>query len=78
MTVGTVTLSGADAANYTVGPANNPTANITALALVGSVTVSDKVFDGNTSATIATRSLATVLGPMMLPSLVAPPRLSMR
>jgi hypothetical protein len=61
VTVGTVSLSGADAGNYTASVAANTTANITAKAIVGTITVLDKVFDGNTSATIGTRTLAGVV-----------------
>lgn len=56
------TITGADAGNYSISVAGAPTttANITAkpLTITGSFTASDKNYDGNTSATIATNSLA--------------------
>jgi hypothetical protein len=63
----TVTLSGAaltgtDASNYTLISVSTTTADITAVALTPTVTVSNKVYDGNTSATIATRSLSGIIG----------------
>ncbi len=60
VTIGTVTLDGADAANYIIGSAPNTTANITAKSISGSITAANKVFDGNTSATILTRTLTGV------------------
>jgi trimeric autotransporter adhesin len=57
-----LTLNGADAGNYTVNASATTTANITPKALVGSVTASNKVYDGNTTASIATRSLSGVVG----------------
>jgi hypothetical protein len=61
VTVGTVTLAGTDASNYTAGAAANTTADITPKTLVGTITVLNKVFDGNTSATIGTRSLSGIV-----------------
>jgi hypothetical protein len=62
VTVSTVTLSGADAGNYTASSAASTTANVTPKLLVGTITVLNKVFDGTTSATIGTRSLSGVIG----------------
>ncbi|HEY6599591.1 MAG TPA: YDG domain-containing protein, partial [Pseudomonadales bacterium] len=45
-------LAGADAANYTVNSVATTTANVTTLAITGSVTVAPKVYDGTTVATI--------------------------
>jgi hypothetical protein len=56
------TLTGADAGNYTLSSVGTTTADITALAITGSITASNKTYDGNTSATIASRTLAGVLG----------------
>ncbi len=53
------TLTGADAGNYTI--ASNLTANITPLAITGSIKAADKVYDGNATASITERSLAGVL-----------------
>ncbi|HEU5034586.1 MAG TPA: YDG domain-containing protein, partial [Mycobacteriales bacterium] len=50
-------LSGTDASNYTLGSVNTTTANITARGLVGSFTVANKTYDGNTSATVVSRSV---------------------
>ena len=55
-------LSGADAGNYTVNTSATATADITALALTGSITAASKVYDGNNSAAILTRTLAGVIG----------------
>jgi YDG domain/Dockerin type I domain len=55
-------LSGTDAANYSIVQPSGLSANITPFALTGSITAANKVFDGNTSATILTRTLATVFG----------------
>ncbi len=56
-------LSGADAGNYVLSPASaTTTANITPLQITGSFTAQNKVYDGTTAATIATRSLSGVLG----------------
>src|SRR6185369_4365508 len=59
----TVTLTGAsltggDAGNYALDSVATATANITALYITGSFTAQDKIYDGTTSATVATRSLS--------------------
>src|SRR5262249_27774569 len=48
--------------NYIANTTASTTANITAASLTPQVTANDKVYDGNTAATIATRSLNGVLG----------------
>ncbi|KAA3436099.1 YDG domain-containing protein [Rufibacter hautae] len=53
------TLTGADAGNYTI--TSNLTANITPLAITGSIKAADKVYDGNATASITERNLAGVL-----------------
>src|SRR4029079_10283913 len=58
----TVTLSGAgligtDAGNYSLTAVGTTTASISALAITGNFTASDKTYDGNTSATVLTRTL---------------------
>ena len=55
-------LAGADAGNYTVNSTATTTADITPLAIAGSVTAASKVYDATTGATIANRSLTGVLG----------------
>jgi len=57
-----LSLTGADAGNYTVNTTTTTTANITALGITGSVTAGNKVYDGNTTATILTRTLAGAVG----------------
>ena len=56
-------LSGADMGNYSLVSGNaNTTADVTAVSLAGSATANNKVYDGNNSATILTRSLSGVIG----------------
>jgi hypothetical protein len=56
-------LGGADMANYSLASGDaNTTADITAASLTASATANNKVYDGNNSATIATRSLSGVIG----------------
>ncbi len=62
VSVSGITLAGADAGNYTVASTTTTTADITSLGITGSITASDKVFDGATTATILTRTLTGVLG----------------
>ncbi len=57
-----LSLVGADAGNYSISLTATTTASITPLAITGSVTASDKVYDGTTAATIASESLSGVLG----------------
>src|SRR5205085_142369 len=53
------TLAGADAGNYSLSSVDTAKADITARQVAGSFTASDKVYDGTTAATIATRGLGT-------------------
>src|SRR5512139_2067367 len=55
-------LSGLDAGNYTVNTTAATTADITPAALTGSITANNKVYDGNATATLASRSLSGVIG----------------
>src|SRR5207247_748899 len=58
-----VTISGADAGNYTLsGGSSTTTADITAKALTASVTASNKTYDATTAATISGCSLTGVIG----------------
>jgi len=50
-------LSGADAGNYILDSVATTTANITALHITGTFTAQNKIYDGNASATVLTRSL---------------------
>ncbi len=62
MTLTGATLTGAAAGNYSLTSVNTTTANITALGIVtGNFTVANKVYDGNTSATVLSRTLTGVL-----------------
>ncbi|RQO76417.1 hypothetical protein DBR40_10935, partial [Pedobacter sp. KBW01] len=61
VTAAGMTLGGTKAGNYTLSSVATTTANITGLALTGSFTADNKVYDGNNSATILTRSLTGVL-----------------
>lgn len=56
-------LGGADAGNYTLTGYTTPTANyvVNQLALTGSISVSDKVYDSTTAASITSRSLSGVI-----------------
>ncbi len=59
-----LTLSGADAGNYQLSTTTaTTTANITAASiLIPSITADNKIYDGTTAATIATRTLTGVIG----------------
>jgi hypothetical protein len=61
VTIGGLGLTGADAGNYVLTPPST-TADITPLAITGSVTVASRVYDGGVDATIAGRTLSGVLG----------------
>ncbi len=65
VTVGTVTLTGTNSTNYTVGPAPNTTANITAKSIVAGNVISrtgqNKQYDGNTTATVVIGFAAGVI-----------------
>ena len=54
-----ISISGADAGNYNLtNTTASATADITAKTVTGSFTAADKVYDGNASATITSRSLS--------------------
>lgn len=56
-------LTGADSGNYVLGSVDTATADITALHITGDFTAANKVYNGNTSATVATRfTMGTVGG----------------
>jgi RNase P/RNase MRP subunit p29 len=57
VTVSGVTLSGGDAGNYTVSQPSGLAADITVLHITGTFTADNKVYNGNNSATVLTRSL---------------------
>jgi uncharacterized repeat protein (TIGR03803 family) len=58
-----LSLTGAQAGDYSLSnPTETATANITPLSISGSVTASNKAYDGGTTATIASRTLTGVLG----------------
>ena len=56
-----LSLSGADAGNYTVNTTATTTADITPVSLTGSITASSKTYNGTTTATIASRTLSGVI-----------------
>ena len=63
VTVTGLTLSGAQAGNYTLGnPSETASAIITPLTISGSLTASSKTYDGTIAAAVASRSLTGVLG----------------
>ena len=53
VTVDGITASGTDAGNYTFSTGTTATANITPLAITGTIVASDKVYDGNTGASVS-------------------------
>ena len=55
-------ISGTDASNYVLGAVPTTTANITPALLIATITASDKIYDGNDSATITDRTLVGVIG----------------
>src|SRR6185503_11746776 len=61
VTVSGLSLGGADAGNYALVQPST-TADITAATVTASVTVDNKIYDGTTAATIATRTISGVIG----------------
>jgi Ca2+-binding RTX toxin-like protein len=62
ISVSGITISGADAGNYTLqDTATTATADITALAITGSITAANKVYDATTAANITSRTLNGVV-----------------
>ena len=61
VSVAGINVTGNDVGNYTFNTTATTTAAIAKLVISGSVTISDKVYDGSTRGTIATRSLTGVL-----------------
>jgi trimeric autotransporter adhesin len=55
---GSLSLTGTDAGNYTVNASHTTKADITAKEVTSSFTADNKTYDGNTDATIATRSVS--------------------
>src|SRR5262249_27080330 len=62
VSVSGIALGGTDAANYSANTSASATANISAASLTAVVSANNKVYDGTTNATIATRSLSGVVG----------------
>ena len=56
ITVGSITVSGTDASNYSINTVASASADITARALTITATGQNKIYDGNTSATVALAS----------------------
>jgi len=64
VSVSGISISGSDAGNYNLlNTTANTTANITAKHVTGSFTADNKVYNGNNSATVLTRSLSGVIPP---------------
>src|SRR6185369_1159993 len=63
---GTFGLSGVDAGNYVLDSVDTALANITALHITGDFTADNKVYDGNTSATVLTRTTVGDVGGVSL------------
>jgi hypothetical protein len=61
VSVSGISLSGADAGNYTCNAAANTTAAISVRAITGTISASNKIYDGATAATISNRLLTGVL-----------------
>ncbi len=66
-----LSLTGADAGNYTVNATASDDAVISAKALTGSITVADKTYDGTTTATVTGSSLPGVIAPDVVTLVVA-------
>src|SRR5206468_6406373 len=62
VSVSGISISGADAGNYTFNTAASATANITAQVLTASITAANKAYDGTTVAAF-TCSLSGVIAP---------------
>ncbi len=58
-----ISISGTDAGNYTFNTTAITTANITPLHITGSFTASNKVYDGNTSASVLTETPNGIISP---------------
>jgi alpha-tubulin suppressor-like RCC1 family protein/uncharacterized protein YjbI with pentapeptide repeats len=56
-TLGSPSLIGANSTNYTLTLMNTTTANITARTITGTFTASNKIYDGNTIATISSNTI---------------------
>jgi hypothetical protein len=62
VSVSGISISGADAPNYTANTTASATANITTASVTAQVSVSNKVYDGTTAANISSNSLQGVVG----------------
>jgi len=63
LTLTGATLSGGDAGNYILDSVATTTANITALHITGSFTASNKIYNGNASATVLTETPNGIITP---------------
>jgi len=61
VTLTAASLSGGDAGNYVLDSVATTTANITVLHITGTFTAANKVYDGNNSAMVLTRSLVSAI-----------------
>src|SRR5205814_2252940 len=62
LSVSGISLSGADSANYTANTTASTTADITGATVTAQISAANKMYDGTTAATIASRSLTGVQG----------------
>src|SRR5207249_5006079 len=62
LSVSGISLSGADSANYTANITASTTADITGATVTAQISAANKMYDGTTAATIASRSLTGVQG----------------
>src|SRR5262249_33095627 len=62
ITVAGISVTGLGAGNYTYNTSTTTSAGITPLPIVGSITALSKVYDGNATASITSRTLTGVLG----------------
>ena len=62
ITVNGITITGADAGNYSANATANATASITTKLVTGSITAADKVYDGTRDAVVTGQSLSGVFG----------------
>src|SRR5207248_815274 len=62
VSVSGISISGADAGNYTFNTTTSASADITAKTLTGGFTAFNKAYDGTTSAAIASRTVAGAVG----------------
>ena len=63
VTLNSATIIGAQSGNYTLSSVGTTTANITAKTLTPNIVATNKVYDGNTTATLSSQTLTGVVSP---------------